>query len=147
MSFGLYNGNEVIVVFGALELSDMRADSFVNVRLDEIAFDVLKGSDGSLTRFATNNTLARVDLIFKRSSKEHNKLSALLSLDMVTPGGAGVSSFLLKDMNGATFLAATKAWIEGFPDAGFGKDVGGDVTWTLAMQIQAGQYILGGNQL
>lgn len=147
MSFGLYAGNSVQVVFGVLNLKDMRADEFVNVRYDEVAFEVVKGSDGSITRIATQNTLVHVDLIFKRSSNEHQKLSAIHIADRTTPNGAGVAPFLLKDDMGATLLAAEKAWLIGMPDSGNGKQVGGDVTWTIDMQVLPGQHIIGGNQL
>jgi hypothetical protein len=146
-SFGLYRGDTVEGVLGVLRLRDMRADTFFNVRMDEKNFEVIKGSDGSLTRYCTQNTLGYVDFTAKRSSNEHQRLSALHNADLITPGGAGVVSFLLKDLQGATLLAVERAWITGFPDAGFAKDVGADVTWEIAMQVLAGSYIIGGNQI
>ena len=147
MSFGLYRGNEVQIIFGVLELKDMRADSFVNVRHDEDSFGVLKGSDGSMTRFATGNTLAHVDVILKRSSNENQKLHAALTADLIAPGGAGVASFIIKDAQGATTLMSGKAWIMRVPDSTNAKDVGADVTWTFDMQITPGTHIIGGNQI
>ena len=147
MSFGLYRGNTVNIELDTIKLEDMRADSFLLLRMDEKNFDVIKGSDGSITRYCTQNTLGYADLIFKRSSNEHQKLSALHTADVLTPGGAGVVSFHVKDLQGSTLLTVAKAWITGFPDAGNAKDVGGDVTWEIAMQIKPGMYIIGGNQL
>ena len=146
-SFGLYRGAEVQIEFGVLSLDDMRADTFINIRYDEQDFETIKGSDGSITRYATGNTLVHVDFTCKRSSKENAKLSALNNADLVTPGGAGVASFLCKDPNGSTLFAAAKAWLIGKPDSSFGKEVGDDVTWTIDCQIKPGTHIIGGNQL
>ncbi len=147
MSFGLYRGNEVSVIFGVLPLKDMRADQFLNIRADEESFGVIKGSDGSITRYATENTLIHVDYTCKRSSNDHQRLSALHNADVVTPGGAGVASFLVKDNQGATLLSGEQAWLVGYPDAGSAKDVGPDVTWTFDVKIPKGTYIIGGNQI
>ena len=146
-SFGLYAGNEVTIKLGIIDLKDMRADTFINVRADEESFGVIKGSDGSVTRYATHNTLMHVDVTLKRSSAENAKLSALHQLDRSTAGGAGVTTFLMKDANGTDLLGSSRAWISGFTEASPGKDLAGDVTWTITMQVLEGAYILGGNQL
>ena len=146
-SFGLFRASEVKIIFGVLELQDMRADNFVNIRYDEKAFMTIKGSDGSLTRYATGNTLVHIDLIFKRSSNENTKLSVFHNTDLVTPGGAGVAAFTLKDLQGADLFSSARAWIDGMPDSGKSKDVGPDVTWTIDAQIKQGTHIIGGNQL
>lgn len=146
-SFGLFRGNDVNILLGTLSLKDMRADTFVRIRYDEAMFGTIKGSDGSITRYATGNTLAFIDFICKRSSNENQKLSILLNSDIVVGGGAGVSSFALTDPNGATNFASGKTWVQGFPDSEFGKEVGGDVTWVLASQVLPGTHIIGGNQL
>lgn len=146
-SYGLYRSTEVNVIFGVLPLKDMRADSFVNVRYDEMSFDTIKGSDGSMTRYCTENTKVYVDYIVKRSSNDNQKLSALHNADRIAPGGAGVAKFLMKDNQGATLLSSEKAFIQGMPDSASAKDVGGDVTWTFVLQVLPGQHIIGGNQI
>lgn len=145
-SFGLYRTTEVKVNFGAVELKDARADTFLNITADEEAFLTIKGSDGAITRYATGNELFHVEYTCKRSSNDNQVLSELHRIDKRTPGGAGVASFSVKDAQGATILVATKAWIQGTPDATSAKDVGGDVTWMFDMQLPDG-YVLGGNQL
>ena len=64
-SFGLFRGNDVNILLGTLSLKDMRADTFVRIRYDEAMFGTIKGSDGSITRYATGNTLAFIDFICK----------------------------------------------------------------------------------
>lgn len=146
-SFGLYSAKGHIIQLGALILGDQIAESFLNVRADEVSFTVVKGADGSITRVNTNNTLFHVEYTVKRTSKDNALLSAYHAADLMVDGGAGVSSLLLKDPQGSDYMTSLKAWIQGWPDAGRGKDGGGDVTWIIDAQVLPGQYILGGNQL
>lgn len=147
MSFGLYNGKSVACTWGSLELNDMRADEFVRVAPQEAAFVVIKGSDGSMTRCATNNTHHTITVTLKRSSKVHALLSAAHAADQLTDGGAGVAPFMIKDPNGSTLQLAESAWITQAPEAGLGKEAGPDVSWVFDAQIMPGGNIIGGNQL
>lgn len=146
-SFGLFDAAAYSMIFMGIPLGDMRAEAFLNIRADEPQFITIKGADGGVTRANSNNTLFHVDYIVKRSSRDNAILSAMLNADLLASGGAGVGALLLKDPNGSEFLTSGKAWLVGWPDAGRGKDVGGDVTWTIDAIVLPGQFILGGNQL
>lgn len=145
-SFGLYNGAEVSIIFGVLELDDMRDDTFLNIRADQNSFETIEGSDGSVTRYATNSTKIYMDFTCMRSSKENTRLSLIHNADRITPGGAGVLPFFVKDPNGTSLLSVAKTWISKMPDASLGKAVGGSVTWPFVGQLKAGSHIIGSNQ-
>lgn len=146
-TFGLFNARSYSVIFAGIPLNDMRAESFLNIVPDEPAFVTIKGADGGVTRANTNNTLFHVSYTVKRSSKDNAILSAILNLDLLTDGGAGVGALLCKDPNGSDVLTSGKAWITGLPDHGRAKDVGPDITWVFDAICLPGTVILGGNQL
>lgn len=146
-SFGLYSAPEVIINFAGIDLDDMRADEFLQFSPNEDSFGTIVGSDGSVTRFETKNVLWNVTLTVKRSSKVNPLLSAIYIADRTIGGGAGVASFIVKDLNGSTIAASEKQWLKKLPDWGHGKEVGGDIAWEMQGIYLPGQIIIGSNQL
>jgi len=146
-SFGVYAGPEVLIAFGTVTLDDMRADEFLEITADEDAYVTVKGSDGSITRCTTGNSLFHATVRLKAASNTNQVLSAILQVDQIAGGGAGVASFFVKDPNGATIVTSEAAWLSKWPDFSKGKEVGKDVEWMFDMQILPGFMIIGGNQL
>lgn len=146
-SFGLYRLTEVDVIFGAIVIKDSPADGFVTIVYDENDFEETRGADGSVTRYATENTMVTVTINLKRGSNESQKLSAVRNADVIAPGGAGVATLTIKDKQGASLFFAAQAWIRKMPDSGHSKDVGGDLAWPLRAKVAPGAHIIGGNQI
>lgn len=70
-----------------------------------------EGSDGSVWRSATNSRLYDCSINLLQTSNSNNVLSGLLLADENTPGGAGIGSLVLKDLQGTTLLLCSRAWI------------------------------------
>ena len=146
-SFGLYRLTEVDVIFGAIAIKDNPADGYVTIAYDADDFEEVIGADGSVTRYATENTMALVTITLKRSSSENAKLSAVRNADILTPGGAGVAPLTVKDKQGSSLFFAAQAWIRKMPDSGHSKDVGPDISWPIRAKVAKGAHIIGGNQI
>ena len=143
MATNIYDSRAVSVAFGALLLTENRADPFCAITPPQ-RFDAEQSVDGQLMRFFTGDNLATVELTFKGSSKHNQELSAIHALDAAATNGAGVGALLIKDNNGATLIASDKAWIAKAPDVEFGQ-TRGDQTWLLQCELPAPQAIVGGN--
>ncbi|MCK9604727.1 MAG: DUF3277 family protein [Candidatus Omnitrophica bacterium] len=139
-----YDSNAVDLVICAVPITDGRAENFVKITATEDAFGTEVSADGEVTRFATHNDVADVEVTLKRSSKHNQQLAAIFAADRLSTAGAGVGVLLVKDRNGASVFASDKCWIKKLPDWQSGKAVG-DVTWQLQCVIKPLGAIPGGN--
>lgn len=146
-SFGVYRLTEVDVIFGVIAIKDSPADGFITIAYDANDFEEIQGADGSVTRYATENTMATVTINLKRGSNENPKLSAVRNADVLAPGGAGVAPLTIKDKQGSSLFFAEQAWIQKMPDSGHSKDVGPDIAWPIRARVRKGAHIIGGNQI
>lgn len=118
-----YDADQIAIDLGGIKIdSGFAEDSFIKIEMDEKAFTYVVGVDGSVTRSKTKNKVAKITIMLMQSSYINDQLSALMILDLAAPNGAGVSPFLLKDMNGTTLCAGAHAWIEKPPDIELARD-------------------------
>jgi hypothetical protein len=75
------------------------------------SFTFVEGTDGSVARSKTNSRMIEMTLSFLQTSANNSYLSTLLQADENTPGGIGIGSFVLKDLQGTTLIACTRCWI------------------------------------
>lgn len=140
-----YDSEAVDLVVCAIPITDGKAENFVKVSPDEEAFNVVKGADGHVARFATHNRVYNVEVHLLGTSEHNQQLAALHAADREDTAGAGVGVFLLKDRNGATILAADKCWIEKLPDWEMGKSPSADITWMFKVVANNLGMVVGGN--
>lgn len=84
---------------------------FLNIGQPKDGFVIVEGTDGSVARSKTNTRIVEISINLLQTSNSNAVLSALHAIDVNTPNGAGVGSFVLQDMQGTTLVLCTKAWI------------------------------------
>lgn len=94
----------------------------VKVEFDEADFTFKKGADGGVTRSKTYNKVAKITVTLMQTSEFNALLSAIRLSDVNGKNGAGVGPSTLKDLQGSTLYFASKSWIEGPPQATFGRE-------------------------
>lgn len=118
-----YDADQIAIDLGGIKIdSGFAEDSMIKIEPDEKAFTYTVGVDGSVTRSKTKNKVAKITISLMQSSYVNDQLSALYTLDINAPNGAGVAPFLLRDINGTTLCAGAHAWIEKTPDQEFARD-------------------------
>lgn len=122
MGFKVYDAKQVsLIVANAPIQSGFNEGEFCTVEMLSPAFEDQVGTDGEVTRTATNDRRATVKVKLMQTSDGNAILSALLTLDQNTPGGAGVGTFLLRDRQGTSLYAASKCWVVQAPASTFDK--------------------------
>ena len=94
----------------------------LKIEHDEPTFTLKKGADGMVTRSKTYNGVAKITLTLMQTSEFNALFSAILLVDKNGKNGAGVGPTAIKDLQGATLYFASKSWIEGPPNATFGRE-------------------------
>jgi len=132
----------VISIAGLLIQRGFAEDSMVKVAFTSPRFESKVGVDGEVTRARLHDRRATATLSLMQSSDGNDILSALLRRDTVALPGAGVGSFLMRDLQGTTLVFASAAWVKGIPEVEYGKSVG-----TRAWEIELADCdaTLGGN--
>lgn len=105
-----------------------------------------ESADGLVVRCATNATLVTCTMNLKQSSRENEGLSRARSADHGLKGGAGVGTFLFKDNNGTTLIAAPRCWIHKPPNWAVARKIG-TASWDLRLQIDPKTLLLGGHSV
>jgi Protein of unknown function (DUF3277) len=117
----IYDATRYRIAFASVPISKGAGASgyaegvFLELEQEGKDFDVKKGTDGTVTRFARNETVTRGTLHIMQTSESNDFLSTMLNLDKATPGGQGVASFVVEDLDGTTVFNSQEAWIEGPP--------------------------------
>lgn len=127
----IYGPDEVSIIFNGILVNEGLADgTFVKIEQDEDSFSLTVGTDGEATRSKTNNRSHTITFTVMQSSDCNDLLSAMHTLDINTPGGAGVGPLLIKDGSGSSIYVAEKSWIQKPPAAEFGREAG-PREWTI----------------
>lgn len=145
MGSAIWDFSQVAMSLGPIDISSIGGfaeGSVVKYAHDDAYFGVKKGADGSVTRYRIPASVAKITFTLQQSSIANDLLSARLSSDHNTPGGAGIGAYLLKDLGGTTLIAAAHAFLEGPPQAEFGVEVN-DREWTIV--LMDAQPFFGGN--
>lgn len=142
--FKNYSSRAVDLVLVGIPITDGKGDPFVKVAPRGDAYEDDIGVDGEVCRYETNECRYDVEVTLKGFSNHNEQLAAILAVDRVSTGGAGVGVFLLKDNNGATLYAGDKCWLTAAAPQEFGKGKP-DVTWKLTVVMKPYAVIPGGN--
>src|SRR5579859_2539369 len=120
--FKVYDAKQVSLILASVPIqSGFNEGEFLTVEPVSPAFEDQVGTDGEVTRTRTNDNRATVKVKLMQSSDGNALLSTLLNLDINTPGGAGVGTFLLRDRQGTTLCTGSKCWVVAPPSQSFDK--------------------------
>jgi len=118
----IYDSKEVSIVLSGIPIDGGFAEGeFCRIEQTEEDFLMVIGTDGEVTRSKSNNASTKNILILMQSATINAALSALNNLDKSAGNGAGVGPLLIKDRQGVSLYAASKAWISKPPNVSFDK--------------------------
>lgn len=111
-----YDLNRVVIVVANILIDGGFADDDVlDIETNADDFGFVVGAGGDVGRYATNDTVSLVTLRLLQGSRYNDLLAAVRTLDVNTPGGAGVGMFSVKDLDGRSLYLGSKCWIAGPP--------------------------------
>src|SRR4051794_20746490 len=116
----VFDPAKISIMFAGRLLQGWADGDFVSISNTTDAFVSVAGTDGEVTRVKTNDRRATVTVTTMQSSPVNDMLSAIHTLDILTPNGQGVGPLNIADCNGTSLYAAEQAWIVKSPDATFG---------------------------
>jgi len=133
MGFKTYDASQVTMVFLGLPITSGYADGdFVEVSSNEDDYKMEVGTDGEVTRSATNNRTGTVKLHLMQTSSGNAILSTARQAGLIAKNGADVGPMIVKDNSGASVFLAGKCWIQKPPDSPYGREAQARV-WTIAV--------------
>lgn len=142
MTTRIYDANQVQVSFAGVPVQGYADGDFLSITKESDAFSSAAGTLGDVARSKTNDRRATIEIILMQTSPTNDLFSAIHAGDINSPGGAGVGSFLVVDLNGTSLYASGNCWIKRSPDPTFGRE-SGDRTWLLECDVL--QDFTGGN--
>jgi hypothetical protein len=116
-----FDPDQVQTLFVGVPLEGFAEDSMIDWEWDVEAFKLVRGVDGQITRSKVLGRTATVTVHLMHSSRSNAYLTGIHTQDLLSPGGAGVGPFLIRDGNGASLFATDEAWIINFPNGGYGS--------------------------
>lgn len=138
---GTYDIRKLIVTLGAILITGWADGEAYSISQPEDSFEMQRGSDGQVERYAKNVSDVEIVLTLLPSSLANPLLSALHTIDKET--GLGKVPFLMKDLNSVTTLATFLfAWITKPADLSAGNTAV-QREWTI--HTGPGIYLVGAN--
>lgn len=134
LSVRTYDPKQIIVTFGAYQLTGYAEGTFVKIARNGAAFEKQKGADGSVDRVNKNALDYTVTLTLKQTSPNNPILSGLLLADQLS--NSGVLPLTIKDLGGSALFTAAQAWVSKDPDAEFSDGLSSR-EWTFETGIAA----------
>lgn len=123
MGMKVYDADQVSVIIGAIPIESGFADGeFLRIEQETDDYSDVVGTDGEVTRSKTGDRRATATVLVMQTSNSNQALSALSNLDRITPNGAGVVPFLVKDNNGNGLYEAEHCWVQRGPDVSFDRE-------------------------
>jgi Protein of unknown function (DUF3277) len=89
---------------------------FLKLEMADDAFKTKVGTDGSVTRYATHNNLAKMTVMLMQTSDGNALLSTIHELDKKVPGGKGIAPFMIRDRQGTSIYGGRFSWVSKPPD-------------------------------
>lgn len=121
--FKVYDSNEVTISIAGIPITGGFDDGeFIRIERDTEVFGDKVGTDGSVTRFKTNDDRATVTIILMQTADANDQLSTLLISDKNAPNGFGVGRLLIQDLNGRSLHESAQAWVQDFADVAYGRE-------------------------
>jgi hypothetical protein len=143
-----YDADQIVIIIAGIPISKGAGVSgyadgeFVAIKFPE-GFTVVKGTDGFIARSKTNDFTAEATINLLQTNSANAALSALYAADRAQPNGAGIGSFVLKDLQGTTLVVAAASWITKPADITLDRGAKGR-SWPLTL-ILASDPVVGGN--
>jgi hypothetical protein len=122
--FKQFDPDQVVMSIASIPIQGTAEGDMITVEYEADAFLDVAGTDGEIVRSKNADRRATVTVRLIQSSSTNPALDALHALDMNAPNGAGVGTFLLQDLQGATLLRSEKAWIAAPPSVAMGPTAG-----------------------
>ena len=122
----------VQLLFAGIPIEGYAEGSMIEWEWSEEAFKIVKGTDGTISRSKVVGRFLTVTIHLMQTSRSNAVLTGIHTQDLISPGGAGVSPYLLRDGNGVSLQASDESWINGFPAGGYG-DQAGPRDWKLTV--------------
>jgi hypothetical protein len=144
MTVKTYDPSNVTMFYGPIQMQGFAQDAAISVEHDEDDWTLVVGVDGEGTRSKTSNRSATITVSLMQSSLVNALLDAERELDALTPGGTGGLPILIKDLSGATLLAAESAWIQKPPTVELNRE-STTREWVFRTDALAPAAIHGGN--
>lgn len=117
-----YDPAQVVVTFLGNILTGFGPDTFITAERESDAFTDEVGADGEVARARSKDKRGTVTLTLLQTSMSNDVLSAAAAADEL--GGLGAGPLLVKDLNGATLVAAESAWVQKVANVEFGAELG-----------------------
>ena len=145
MGFVVFDARNCNALFGPVKLGEGGdPDEFISISFNDDDFVAVEGVDGSVTRCRKPNSIITIEHKLMSSSSVNQALSAIRIADRVSKNGAGVTTFLYKDLGGSSLVASSKCWIKKPADIKAGSEIK-MVTWTFEAVVDDAAFIVGGN--
>ncbi len=108
-------------LFAGIPIEGYAEGTMIDIEYSDEAFKVVRGVDGQLTRSKVLGRFATVTVHLMNSSRSNATFSAIHNLDLLEPGGAGISPIMIRDGNGASLFVSDESWVNGFPAGSYGE--------------------------
>lgn len=132
----IYDANQITLVAVGVTINSGYADGpFVKLEMADDAFKTKVGTDGSVTRYATHNNLAKMTIMLMQTSDGNALLSTIHELDKKVPGGKGVAPFMIRDRSGTSIYSGRFSWVSKAPDVTMDREVT-DREWEVGAVIE-----------
>lgn len=139
MSQRTFSINELIVVYGGIQITGFIDGEFITVSYDDEIFKHVNGADGEVARIKSNKLMATATIRLLQTSLTNDVLSGFLLADIAENI---TQLFIIKDLNGNTILSASQCSISKFSDVGYGTE-NVNREWTIKIPKLLG--FVGGN--
>jgi hypothetical protein len=118
----VYNAKYMSISFAGILIQGFADGDMITIDNEADAFGDVVGTDGEVTRWASNDERANVTIRTMQSSSANDQLSALHTLDKLAPNGLGIGAFYAKDILGTSEYRGEASWIKKAPSAAFGRE-------------------------
>ncbi len=126
-----YDASQVTLSFMGIPITSGFADGeFLTIEQSSEDFTMVVGTDGQVTRCATNDRSATIKIKLLQSSDGNAQLSTINNLDKLTKNGFGIGAMMVRDRLGTAVFTASRCWISKPPDVSFDKTATAR-EWTL----------------
>jgi hypothetical protein len=137
-----FDPKSVSVIVGGHAVQGFAEGTFVLVAPNADEFSDVAGSQGEVSRARISDRRADVTITLQQTSPSNDVLSGFAELDRLSPNGAGVVSFLLRDGQGTTLVRAVEGWVKRRPDVEMSNEIK-NREWVI--RLAEAFYFVGGN--
>lgn len=117
-----FDPKAVICTFGARQITGFAEGEMISVVRDADNYTLQMGAYGEGTRIKQNNEAGTITLRLQPSADDNAYLSSVAASDELNRDG--LLPFGLKDLSGNDLVVAEQAFIQKYPDKGYGTEAG-----------------------